>query len=100
MANQPRIGSVGPSLDATAVGPVHPVDATDLYGAGAAPSDQRYTLSPREHDAWEFAVGQAAAEIAACARPGDTVADGKAYDGPYDAGTLQPGVPVYGMAGG
>ena len=99
MANQP-VGSVAPYMDATAAGPVHPVEATDLYGAGSAPSDQRFTLSPRERDAWQFSVDQAGAEIAACGRPGDTVADGKPYDGPYDAGTIQPGVPVYGMAGG
>lgn len=93
-------GMVSQFSGATAAAPVHPVDATDLYGASEAPNDVRYELSPRERDAWQFAVdqaGQVAAQCAAGVDPG-TVAAGP-FDGPYDAGTVQPGVPLYGMAG-
>ena len=96
-----REGSVPPYMDATAMGPVHAVDATDLYGAGSAPNDVRYSLSPCEQDAWQFATGQAAHVIGECqAGGGAQIADMGSLDGPYDAGTIQPGVPVYGMAGG
>ena len=93
-------GMVSQFEGATAMGPVHPVDATDLYGAGAAPNDVRYELAPREHDAWQFGVDQAGQVIGQCGAAVDpgTVAAGP-FDGPYDAGTTQPGVPQYGMAG-
>ena len=100
MANQPA-DMTSQFAGATAMGPVHPVDATDLYPAGSAPNDVRYDLAPRERDAWQFAVdqaGQVAAQCAAATDPG-TAAAGP-FDGPYDAGTTQPGVPLYGMAGG
>lgn len=101
MANQPVVGSAAPYLDATAVGPVHPVDASDLYGAAAAPNDVRYALSPRERDAWQFAVDQAGPVMSGCTAATDAhTADVGSLDGPYDAGTTQPGVPLYGMAGG
>ena len=94
-------GMVSQFSGATAMGPVHSVDATDLYGAGTAPSDVRYDLSPRERDAWQFGVDQAGQVIGQCAAAADpgTVASGP-FDGPYDAATVQPGVPLYGMAGG
>ena len=94
-----RIGSVLPSaVDGTAVGPVHPVSPPDLFAAGTAASDQRYTLAPREHDAWQFAVTQAGQTIAACGQ--NDGAQLRGDDGPYSTGTGQGGVPVYGMAGG
>ena len=85
----------------TQTGPVHPVDPCDLYGAGQAPNDVRYALSPRERDAWQFGVDQAHQVMGQCTAGTDpgTVASGP-FDGPYDAGTVQPGVPLYGMAGG
>ena len=101
MANQPAAGMTSQFAGATAMGPVHPVEATDLYGAGSAPSDARYELSPRERDAWQFAVDQAGQVIGQCTAATDAhTADVGALDGPYDAGTIQPGVPLYGMAGG
>ena len=96
-----REGSVPPYMDATAMGPVHAVDATDLYGAGSAPSDVRYALSPCERDAWQFGVDQAGQVMGQCTAATDAhTADMGSLDGPYDAGTIQPGVPLYGMAGG
>lgn len=86
---------------ATEMGPVHPVSPTDLYGTGAAPNDVRYELSPRERDAWQFSVDQAGTVIGDCQAAVDAhTADVGPLDGPYDAGTVQPGVPLYGMAGG
>jgi hypothetical protein len=100
MANEP--GDVTSQYaGATAMGPVQPLDPTDLHGAGAAPADVRYALSPRERDAWQFGVDQAGQVMGQCGAADDpgTVAAGP-FDGPYDAGTAQPGVPLYGMAGG
>ena len=100
MANTPP-QDISQYAGATAMGPVQAVEPTDLLGAGSAPSDQRYTLSPRERDAWQFAVDQAGQVIGQCGVATDpgTVAAGP-FDGPYDAATVQPGVPQYGMAGG
>lgn len=85
----------------TAAGPVQAMAPTDLLGASSAPNDVRYELSPRERDAWQFGVDQAGQVMGQCGAPTDpgTVAAGP-FDGPYDAGTTQPGVPLYGMAAG
>ena len=94
-------GMVSQFQGATAMGPVQAMAPTDLLGAGSAPNDVRYELAPRERDAWQFAVdqaGQVAAQCGAATDPG-TVAAGP-YEGPCDAATTQPGVPLYGMAGG
>ena len=93
-------GMVSQFSGATAMGPVHPVDATDLYGAGAAPDDVRYALSPRERDAWQFGVDQAGTAMGQMTGPDPHTAAAGPFEGPYDAGTIQPGVPLYGMAGG
>ena len=94
-------GMVSQFEGATAMGPVHEIEPTDLYGAGSAPSDVRYSLSPCEQAAWQFGTGQAGHVIGECQAATDAhTADVGSLDGPYDAGTIQPGVPVYGMAGG
>ena len=98
MADQ---GTVSQFAGATAMGPVQAMAPTDLLGAGSAPNDVRYELAPQERDAWQFAVDQAGQVIGQCGAATDpgTVAAGP-FGGPYDAGTVQPGVPQYGMAGG
>ena len=102
MANQPAEAVVSQFAGDTQMGPVHPVEATDLYGAAEAPNDVRYALSPCERDAWQLGwvdqAGPVMGQMTAATDPG-TVAAGP-FDGPYDAGTVQPGVPLYGMAGG
>jgi len=86
--------------DGTAMGPVQAMEPTDLYGAGSAPSGARYALSPRERDAWQFGVDQAGPVISGCQAAVDAhTADVGDLAGPYDTGTIQPGVPIYGMAG-
>ena len=85
----------------TQMGPVHPVSASDLYGPGAATSDQRYTLSPRERDAWQFSVDQAHLVMGQCTAATDPhTAESGPFDGPYNADTIAAGVPMYGLAGG
>lgn len=93
-------GMVSQFSGATAAGPVHGISPPDLFGAGEAPSDVRYDLSPRERDAWQFAVDQAVTVIDQMSRPDPHTAAMGPLDGPSDAGTTQPGVPLYGMAGG
>ena len=101
MANEPAGAMTSQFAGATAMGPVHAVSPTDLYGAGDAPDDVRYALSPMERDAWQFGVDQAGTVIGQCQAATDAhTADAGSLDGPYDAGTVQPGVPLYGMAGG
>ena len=101
MANEPAEAAVSQFAGDTQMGPVHPVSATDLYGPGSAPSGQRYTLSPRERDAWQFGVDQAHEVMGQCTAATDPhTAEAGPFDGPYNADTIAPGVPLYGMAGG
>ena len=101
MANQPSGSVTSQFAGATAMGPVQAMEPTDLLGAGSAPSDVRYALSPCERDAWQAGWADQAGPVMGQMRGPDphTAASGP-FDGPYDAGTVQPGVPLYGMAGG
>ena len=86
-AEFPEKAAPGPSVASLPV---------DLYPASHAP-DARYSTAPREAQAWQFSVDQAAEVIDACQAATDAhTQDMGPLDGPLTVATVQPGLPLYG----